>query len=246
MRSAVLIAVAVAVAACSKNLDPNKYPTPESLLEASVDLYNRGKCEQASQGFRRLVFEFDASDPRVVTVRYYLAECTLKRGERLEAARLFRRVSDETPRHELAPQALLRAGDSYAGMWKKPDLDPTYGETAAGTYRELLARYPVSQQADTAQARIQSLNEWFAEKDYKNGNFYFRLRAYDSAILYFKDVVANYPQTEYAGRSVERLIEAYDKIGYQEEKREMCGYLRQFYPDSQRADKLCPQGVSSE
>ena len=246
MRSAVLIAAAVAVAACSKNLDPNQYPTPESLLEASMDLYNRGKCEQASQGFRRLVFEFDALDPRVVTVRYYLAECTLKRGERLEAARLFRRVSDETPRHELAPQALLRAGDSYAGMWKKPVLDPTYGETAAATYRELLARYPASQPADTAQTRIQALNEWFAEKDYKNGNFYFRLHAYDSAILYFKDVVANYPQTEYAARSVERLIEAYDKIGYQEEKREMCQYLRQFYPDSRRADKLCPQGVSSE
>ena len=246
MRSVVLIAVAVAVAACSKNLDPNKYPTPESLLEASVDLYNRGKCEQASQGFRRLIFEFDAFDPRVVTVRYYLAECTLKRGERLEAARLFRRVSDETPRHELAPQALLRAGDSYAGMWKKPDLDPTYGETAAATYRELLARYPASQAADTAQSRIQSLNEWFAEKGYKNGNFYFRLRAFDSAILYFKDVVASYPQTEYAVRSVERLIEAYDKIGYQEEEREMCGYLRQFYPDSRRADKLCPQSVASE
>jgi len=246
VRSAVLIVAAVAVAACSKNLDPSQYPTPESLLEASMDLYNRGKCEQASEGFRRLIFEFDAFDPRVVTVRFYLAECTLKRGERLEAARLFRRVSDEFPRNEMAPRALLRAGDSYAGLWKKPDLDPTYGETAAATYRELLARYPASQWADTAQARTQHLNEWFAEKDYRNGNFYFRLHAYDSAILYFKDVVANYPQTEYAARSVERLIEAYNKIGYQEEEREMCGYLRQFYPDSRRANKLCPQGVASE
>jgi outer membrane protein assembly factor BamD len=193
-----------------------------------MDLYNRGNCNQATEGFRRLIFEFEAFDPRVISVRYYLAECTLKRGERLEAARLFRRVSDEFPRSDLAPQALLRAGDSYAQLWKKPDLDPTYGETAAATYRELLARYPASPQADSAQARIQHLNEWFAEKDYKNGNFYFRLHAYDSAILYF------------------RLIEAYDKIGYQEEQREMCGYLRQFYPDSRRADKLCPQGVASE
>ena len=117
MRSVVLIAVAVAVAACSKNLDPNKYPTPESLLEASVDLYNRGKCDQASQGFRRLIFEFDAFDPRVVTVRYYLAECTLKRGERLEAGRRVRRVWDELPRHELAPPARVRAGGSDPGLW---------------------------------------------------------------------------------------------------------------------------------
>jgi outer membrane protein assembly factor BamD len=246
VRLGVLIVAAAALAACSKNLDPNQYPTPESLLEASMDLYNSGNCNQAIEGFRRLVFELDAFDPRIVTVRYYLAECTLRRGERLEAARLFRRVSDEFPRNQMAPQALLRAGDSYAELWKDPDLDPTYGETAAATYRELLARYPATPQADSANARIGALNEWFAEKGFKNGNFYFRLRAYDSAILYFKDVVANYPQTEHAARSVERLIEAYDKIGYQEEKREMCGYLRQFYPDSQRADKLCSQGASSE
>src|SRR5947208_16926808 len=34
---------------------------------------------------------------------------------------------------------------------------------------------------------VQQLREWFAEKDYKNGMFYFRRRAFDSAIIYFKD-----------------------------------------------------------
>ena len=45
-------------------------------------------------------------------------------------------VSDETPNSPLAPLALERAGDVYADLWRRPELDPTYGQTALATYRE--------------------------------------------------------------------------------------------------------------
>jgi outer membrane protein assembly factor BamD len=179
--------VVALTAACGSKFDPAEYPTPELLYEATVALYQEGKCHQAVDGFRSLTFELNSFDPRLVEVRYFLADCTLDQGERLEAARLFRRVADEYPRHPLAAAALLRAGDSYSGLWKKPTLDPTYGEAAMATYRELLARYPASDAADSAQGRIAGLNEWFAQKEYKDGEFYYRLRAFDSAIIYYKD-----------------------------------------------------------
>ncbi len=229
-------AVLVVGAACSTSFNADRYPTPEDKYQASIDFYNRGKCQQAVEGFRLLTFELDALDPRMVDVRFYMAECTLDQGQGLEAARLFRRVSDEFPRNPRAPQALLRAGDSYATLWKKPQLDPTYGETAMATYRELLSRYPAS---------ISALNEWFARKGYESGNFYYRLRAYDSAILYLKDVIAQYPQTTYAPRAVVKLIEAYTKIGYDDEKREMCDYLQLYYPDAEKARRVCPEQSAS-
>jgi outer membrane protein assembly factor BamD len=245
MRMAAAGVVAL-TAACGSKFDPAEYPTPELLYEATVALYQEGKCHQAVDGFRSLTFELNSFDPRLVEVRYFLADCTLDQGERLEAARLFRRVADEYPRHPLAAAALLRAGDSYSGLWKKPTLDPTYGEAAMATYRELLARYPASDAADSAQGRIAGLNEWFAQKEYKDGEFYYRLRAFDSAIIYYKDVVANYPQTTYAAKSVIRLVEAYDRIGYDDEKAEMCRYLRQYYPDAERADRVCPETFASQ
>jgi len=235
----------MAVAGCSSSFNADQYPTPDEKYQASIDFYNRGKCHQAVEGFRLLTFELDALDPRMVDVRYYMAECTLDQGQGLEAARLFRRVSDEFPRHPRAPQALLRAGDSYASLWKKPQLDPVYGETAQATYRELLSRYPASEAADSANQRIAALNEWFARKGYDSGNFYYRLRAYDSAILYFKDVIAQYPQSTWAPKAVVRLIEAYTKIGYDEEKREMCDYLQLYYPDAEKARSVCPEQFAS-
>jgi outer membrane assembly lipoprotein YfiO len=98
------------------------------------------------------------------------------------------------------------------------------------TYRELMARYPASAAADRAQLRIAAIEEMFAEKEFKGGVFYLRLGAYDSAIIYFKGVVAEYPRSSYAPKAVMKLIDAYNKIGYVEEKREMCQYLWQYYP----------------
>lgn len=229
-------------AGCSKTLDLNQYPTPESLYQASMEAFEKGDCNRAQQGFQRLIFELPARDSLHASVRYHLGQCQLKGHMELEAAQQFRRVADDFPRNQLAPSALLRAGDAYAKLWSNPELDPTYGETALSTFSEALGRYPNSAAADTARTRIQELNELFAEKGYKNGLFYLRLHAFDSAILYFKDVVATYPRTSYAGKAVVKLIEAFSRIGYVEEKTEMCLYRTQYYPDAKGAEKYCETG----
>ncbi len=235
----------VAATACGGSYDPGQHPTPESLYEASLRSFRMGDCGKARPGFQRLTFELEGSDPRQAEARYYLAECLLDDGDELEAARQFRRVSDEFPRHELAPDALLRAGDANAELWKDPELDPTYGETAVATYQELMGRYPASPAAQRARLRIAELNDMFAEKEFKAGIFYMRLRAYDSAIIYFKEVVARFGQSRFAGPAVVRLVEAFDRIGYDDEKRDMCQYLKRYYPNTEGAAKACPETASS-
>ncbi len=210
-----------------------------------MEAFRRGDCDKALAGFERLDFTLPAQDERHAEVRYYAAECRLDQNRYIEAAREFRRVADEFPRHELAPDGLLRAGDAYTELWRTPELDPSYGEDAMNVYRELLGRYPESVAAQRARTRMAQLNEMFAEKEFKNGLYYLRLKAYDSALIYFKGVVANYPQSRYAPRAVLRMVEAYDEIGYREEKREMCQYLRQYYPDSASDAERCSAAPAS-
>ncbi len=224
---------------CGAKLDPSQHPTPESLYEASMRAFRAGRWGLARQGFQRLTFELAPRDDRSAEVRYYLAECMLQQREELEAARQFRRVADEYPRHRLAPDALLRAGDAYRRLWNDPELDPAYGETALATYTELLGRYPPSPAAARARIRVGQLNERFAAKDFKNGDFYLRFRAYDSAIIYFKDIILKYPRTSYAPKAVIGLVKAYDRIGYDEEKREMCLHLEQYYPGTEGVEERC-------
>lgn len=230
--------------ACGGGFKPSLYPDADSLMAAAVAWYEAGDCGKARPALTQLVFDLPPRDARLADVRFYLADCLSDGGNRIEAAREFRRVADEFPQHPRAPQALLRSGDMNAELWKRAELDPTYGETAMAIYREVLARYADSPVATQASQRITALNEKFAEKTYKAGNFYFRLNAFDSAILYFRDVVANYPRSEFAAQALIKLVEAYRKIGYIEERRETCEHLRQFYPDAPKLDDACPLSSS--
>jgi len=158
----------------------------------------------------------------------------------VQAAHDFRQVADQFPATPYAPLALLRAGDANLRLWRKPELDPSYGESALAIYQELAGRYPGTDAAARAQVHVQQLREWFAQKDYKNGLFYFRRRAYDSAIIYFKDVIANYQGTARVADALMRLVDSYRAIGYADELKETCGTLRKYYPQTAGLGASCP------
>ena len=217
----------------------------DSLWRRSEDRVRHGKWADAAKYLERVLLEFAPGDPRIPRAHFYLGEAQLGMGNHLQAAREFRRVSDDTPNDPLAPEALLRVGDVYADLWRRPELDPSYGQTALATYQELLNRYAGGDAATRAQERINDLQERFAYKEYRAALYYYRLKAYDSAILYLKDVVATYPRAEVAPEALIKLVEAYAKLGYREDVQETCGYIRRFHPGTREAGKVCPP-VTSE
>jgi outer membrane protein assembly factor BamD len=212
----------------------------DSLFRLAESRVRRGKWDDAIKDLERVLLEFSPGDSRIPQARYFLAEAKFATGSHLEAAREFRRVSDETPNDRLAPDALLRVGDVYTDLWRRPELDPSYGQTALATYQELLNRYANTPAAARAQERINELQERFAYKEYRAALFYFKLKAYDSAILYLKDVVATYPRASVAPDALLKLVEAYRRLGYQEDVRETCDYLRRFHPTAVRGRSPCP------
>jgi outer membrane protein assembly factor BamD len=213
----------------------------DSLWNQAEQAIRHGKWGEAEKLLNRAVLEFSPGDPRIARAHFWLGEALFGQGRQLEAAREFRKASDETPNDPIAPEALLRLGDVYADLWRRPELDPTYGQTALSTYQELLNRYPGSDPAKRAQQRMAELNERFAYKAYKAGLFYFRLKAYDSAILYLKDLVATYPKAVVVPQALVKLVEAYRKLGYREDVQETCGYIRRFHPRASGVGAVCPR-----
>ena len=246
-RSRLLAAAAGAVfaAACHHAARVPAPPDPVAELARARARFRHGDFGRALLLFRRLLYELSATQPEIAEVQYSIAECYFQTGDRVQAAHDFRQVADQYPTSEYAPLALLRAGDANLRLWRRPELDPSYGQSALAIYQELAGRYPGTEAAARAQAHVQQLREWFSEKDYKNGMFYFRRRAYDSAIIYFKDVIASYPGTSHVPAALMRLVDSYRAIGYAEELRETCANLRQFYPATDGLAKTCPADSSA-
>jgi len=244
LRVIALVAL-VGLGACHHGATVTPAPRADVELARARQQFSRGDFAHALLTLRRLTFELAASQPELAEVRYRLAECYFQTGDRVQAAHEFRQVADEYPTSEYAPLALLRAGDANLRLWRRPELDPTYGQSALAIYQELAGRYPGTAAAGRAQLHVQQLREWFAEKAYKNGLFYLKRRAFDSAIIYFKDVIASYPETPRVPDALLRLVDSYRAIGYSEELKETCAHLRRFYPRVGGLDKSCPADAST-
>ncbi len=217
----------------------------DSLWAESQRAVRTGHWADASKLLERVLLEFAPGDGRIAKAHFFLGEARFARGSHLEAAREFRRASDDTPNDPIAPDALLRAGDVYADLWRRPELDPSYGQTALATYQELANRYPGTDAAQRAEARIAELNERFATKAYKAAAYYYRLKAYDSAILYLKDLVATYPRAAIAPAALIKLVQAYRMLGYKEDVQETCGYIRRFHPRTGSVNRVCPADTAT-
>jgi outer membrane protein assembly factor BamD len=215
-------------------------PTAETLLAEARGEFRSGRFQKALLAFQRLNVQLAPGHPDAAEVGYFVAEGYFQTGDRVTAASEFRKVADQHPGSSYAPQALLRAGDAHLRLWRRPQLDPTPGQTALALYQELAGRYPESDAAARAQLHVRRLRAWFAEKAYDNGLFYLRRRAYDSAMLYFKDVVATYPEAPRAADALIRLVDTYRAINYRQELEETCTHLRRFYPQAEGLAERCP------
>lgn len=230
----------LALGACHHGRGPVATVGPTELLVLARRQFHAGQMAKAMQSYRRLQFELAPNDSTLAEAHYFVAEAEFQSGQLVEAAHDFRQTADQFPQSSYGPNALLRAGDAQMRLWRNPELDPSYGQSALATYQELAGRFPGTAATARAQVHVRQLREWFADKDYKNGLFYYKRGAYDSGIIYFKDVVANYPETPRAVDALLRLADSYRKIGYKDERQEACAHLRQFYPQARNIQGSCP------
>jgi outer membrane assembly lipoprotein YfiO len=230
-----------ALAACRPEFKVGNFTTSEALYGASLNEFNRKHWETAISGFEKLTADLSPRDTLLPRSYWYLATAHERQGEHLLAAQSYSRLVESFPEDSLADDAALEASRSYARLWRKPGLDPTYGETSIASYNTLIGLYPTSPLIPVAQKEIAELENKLAIKDYDAGYYYFRRKAYDSGILYFKDVLSKYANTPKARDAALRLVEAYKAIRYRDDAIDQCAQLRQRYPNDRDVAKVCAE-----
>ncbi|MGQ0764098.1 MAG: outer membrane protein assembly factor BamD [Gemmatimonadota bacterium] len=241
-----LVLLGAAGEGCSRGFRLSSYSGNEALFRAAKEQFDRRKWDNAVSAFEKLTFDLPARDTLLPLAHWYLARSYSGRSEHILAAQAYNRFSESFATDSLADNAMFAAGQSYQRLWRRCSLDANYGEQAISAYQSMLGLYPDSELTDSANAQITKLQECFATKDYENGLYYYRRKAFDSAIIYFKDVVRNYPQTVRSRDAFLRLAESYEAIRYREDKKEVCTTLHERYPVDREVAAVCgaPAAVS--
>ena len=244
-RPILLALLLAAPLACKPPFDPKIYPNADKLYQAAMAEYKAGHWDNAIKAFEKLTLDLPARDPRLPSAFYYLAQSQSRNGENLLAAGTYNRLIDAFPQDSLVDDALYLSGRAYEREWRHPELDATYGRAAITAYESLIASYPDSPYASRTQKELTKLDEWLAEKDYNTGYLYLKRKAYDSAILYFKDVIRQHPNAKKTKDAYLRLLEAYRAIRYTEDARDLCDAMRKAYPNDREVSNDCGPAPST-
>ncbi len=229
--------IVLLAAACGPRGPTLQNLTADQLFARGVTALNNRKWTEATESFERFTLQFP-THPRVQEARFRLAEAFLGKKEYISAATEFSRLASDFPTSEWADDARLKVCESYAKLSPKPPLDQQYTKAAFDHCVAFEGLYPNSEYVARAKEIAAQMMNRLAEKEYGAGDFYFKRRAWDSAITYYESTVREYPASNFASRSLLRLFQAYTTIGYKEEADAAKARLLKDYPNSDAAREV--------
>lgn len=226
--------LALMVVACGPKAPPLTELTVEQLWERGTAAYQEGDWEDAIRYYDRFAL-VGGTDPRVNQAQYFAADAHFQRGEYITAATEFARLGSALGTSELAADARFMTCRAYDELSPRPQLDQEYTRAAIDHCTALLDYFPESEHADQAREITDRLWDKLARKVYEAGDWYYGRRAYDSALIYFEEVVRDYPATRWAPASLGRMVQIYDALEWEDEREETRERLLREYPESEAA-----------
>lgn len=232
-----LVALMIGPAACASG-QPNLVQLgADRLFERGIALLNDGEWSQAITTFEQFVIQYP-THARVQEARFRLGEAYFGKKEYVTAANEFSRLASDYPAGPYADDARFKVCESYYRLSPKSQLDQQYTKAAVDHCESLIAYFPTSDLVPRAREIITEMRLKLARKEFDNGEFYFKRDALDSAIIYYENTLRDYADTSYAPRALSRLIQIYQRLGYEEEEQEMRDRLLRDYPESAEARAL--------
>jgi outer membrane protein assembly factor BamD len=115
-----------------------------------------------------------------------------------------------------------------------PDISRDQGRTekAIAALEEVVRKYPTSEYALAAKAKLEGARDQLAGKEMEIGRYYMQKRDYTAAINRFKRVVTQYQTTRHVEEALARLTECYLAIGIVGEAQTAAAVLGHNFPDS--------------
>jgi outer membrane protein assembly factor BamD len=110
--------------------------------------------------------------------------------------------------------------------------DQTRTEKAIAALEEVVRKYPTSEYAVSAKAKLEGARDQIAGREMNIGRYYMQKRDYTAAINRFKTVVTQYQTTRQVEEALARLTEAYMAIGIVGEAQTAAAVLGHNFPDS--------------
>ena len=201
----------------------DKYPFSTRLEEIIERQLKIGEAFMSGEKRKALGLELPLEDPSIEIFRkvvensaygknaakaQYLLGMTLKSLGRFQEARdELEKVAATYPESEWVAQAKFQGADCAGRIAPKADYDQELTREAKKKFEEFVLSHPEAALSRQAQSQIDVLKEKEAQGNLKIAEFYEKQEKYDSARIYYQEIVNNCPYCLSATKAREKLKE---------------------------------------
>jgi len=226
--AAAALAAAVVAASCSgptaKQLAKKGLYNCSERLQTAINRVERRNYTDAIRIFDEIKFQCGGS-PLIDTVHYYTAVAYLRQKQYDDARAEFEALYAEFPRSPFVEEAHFRIAHMRYMQSRPFFRDQTETKEAMRLLNDYTDLFPRGAFADSAKAIYsQALNK-LAEKEFNNARFYRRQREHNAALIYYRAVVSEYPESKFAPESLVGMAEMLVTLQRMREAAEAVGEL---------------------
>lgn len=137
--------------------------------------------------------------------QYKLGLSHLALGEYEQAVSAFQQLIERYPSSALIDDARFQIAQASLKGTFKPGYDPHPTDQAITELESFVETYPSSPRSAEAISRLGTLRERRAQHEFEVAQFYERRKLYDSAVIYYQEVIDHYAQTSWGPKALDRL-----------------------------------------
>lgn len=182
---------------CTSSKSSSSIDDPEKGYLIAKSKYDKKEYMDAIEDFNLIKTRFSGSNI-IDKAIYYLGMSYFKREEYILAIYEFETILKNYSSSKLSEDARYMLAMCYYGLSPEYNLDQTYTRYAISEFQSFIESYPQSSRTSEANRRITELRSKLALKELKSAEIYFILDKYESALVYYNDILENYFDTPYA------------------------------------------------
>lgn len=196
LRFTLFIFLISTVVSCSKYQKIVKSNDFELKYNKAVEYYDKGDNYRALQLFEQIA-PLLRGTAKAEQLSYYYAMAYYKQKDYLLASYYFERFAKDFPTSKNAEEALFLAADCKYRLSPPYTLDQSPTQEAIQAFQIFVNTYPTSSKVQQCNDLIDELRQKLQTKDYLMAVQYFKMEAYEAAVITFGNLLDDYPETSY-------------------------------------------------
>jgi len=208
-KALILLTLSVIFAtSCSKYQKLLKSTDYEEKYQMAFVYYHQGDFYRAIQLFDQVTPFFRGTD-RAETIAYHYAYAHFNQKDYVLASFYFKRFSETFPRSKFVEESTFMS--AYCKYLDSPvhSLDQTNTKEAIQELQLFINRFPTSERVAKANRLIDDLRDKLELKEMEIARLYFRMEFYNTAITAFKNILIEFPDTDFREEIMFTILKAH-------------------------------------